>query len=191
MVTCPTCGAEGKKFLSSYICKTCNKFFKPVAEKKFKQRTDGQKRSIKQEKKLAETYGGKRTLASGALWEKDDVVSDRVRVEAKSTRKDFYILHFEDLKKVEEHCEKLRVPIFAIHFHGREQFYVIQGSYYPDTKVFSLVSVPAEAKSVRLEYSKMPIGDNRLVLSRGDQRYVIINSKFIPDELLGDTSEPK
>lgn len=184
---CPKCDEEAKQFLSGFLCPKCSEFFKVKYTKKAKQRTDGQKRSIKQEEKLAEVFNGKRTLASGALWEKDDVVSSAVRVEAKSTRQGHYILSLESLLKLEKHCKNLRKPVFAIEFHNRGTFYVLRQADVLDFDNFPIFKTITccGLKTTKLTIEDMPVAKSLVLLSWDDRDYVILNSQFIPEELLG------
>lgn len=81
-------------------------------------RSDNQKRSIKQEKRVAEREGGRRQPASGALpgFEGDVRVSRRYRGECKLTRKRSYTLKLDDLEKLERQAYRDELPVLDLEF---------------------------------------------------------------------------
>lgn len=91
-------------------------------------RSDNQKRSIKQEKRVAEREGGRRQPASGALPEhKGDVrVPRRYRGECKTTKAKSYSVKLADLEKLEKQAYQDELPVFDLEFisEGRSKRYV-------------------------------------------------------------------
>jgi hypothetical protein len=67
--------------------------------------TEGQRRSKRQEKRLAADVGGRRTAGSGNGWAvKNDVRNDRWSIEAKTTERRSYSLRLDALKQAEKHA---------------------------------------------------------------------------------------
>ena len=90
-------------------------------------KTEGQKQSLKHEKRLAKTLGGKRSAASGAFWSrKGDVRSEDLLIEHKWTGKKQVTIKSEVLKKItKEAILDSRTPVLGIHLDGEN--YVILG----------------------------------------------------------------
>lgn len=78
--------------------------------------------SRKQEKRLAEHYGGRRTPGSGNGWvKKNDVRSPDLSIEAKTTAKKQFTLKADDLERGERHALlDGRDFVFVIEMNGRE-----------------------------------------------------------------------
>lgn len=74
------------------------------------------KRSQRQEKKCAKDFKGSTVMASGALWfSKSDVVSDKFRIENKSTLKDQFRLHSSIWEKIRMEAHKSgKIPLIEI-----------------------------------------------------------------------------
>lgn len=85
-----------------------------------KGRSDSQKRSINQEKRVAKREGGKRQPASGALpgFEGDVRAPRRYRGECKFTRNRSYTLKLDDLEKLERQAYHDELPVFDLEFQG-------------------------------------------------------------------------
>lgn len=85
-------------------------------------KADGYKASQKQERRLAEDYGGQRSAASGAFWSrKGDVRTDRWLIEAKYTDQKGYRLTVSILDKIErEAILDGRKPRLDVSFGGKE-----------------------------------------------------------------------
>lgn len=79
-----------------------------------------QKRSKRQEEKIAEDLGGRRQAGSGSSWRaKGDVrAMGKLRVEAKFTQKPSYLLKLDDWKKIREEAIKggLETPVMQVEF---------------------------------------------------------------------------
>lgn len=64
-------------------------------------KSEGQKQSLKHEKRLAKAIGGQRNVASGAFWfRKGDVRSDDLLIEHKWTGKKSFTLKSDVLEKI-------------------------------------------------------------------------------------------
>ena len=83
-------------------------------------RTDGQKRSKKQEDELASTYRGSRNMMSGAGWmRKADVRSEDMLIEAKTTTKASWSLKLSDLRELRKQAiMDDRMPVFIVDIQG-------------------------------------------------------------------------
>jgi hypothetical protein len=90
-------------------------------------KSEGQKQSLKHEKRLAKIVSGKRSAASGAFWSrKGDVRSDDLLIEHKWTGKKQVTIKSEVLKKItKEAILDSRTPVLGIHLDGEN--YVILG----------------------------------------------------------------
>jgi len=86
---------------------------------KKKRGTDSQKRSRKQEKKLAQDMGGRVQPASGAGSAKGDVqVTGTARAECKLTRKKSYSLKLAEMEKIEKEAFYDEIPFLQLEFQG-------------------------------------------------------------------------
>jgi hypothetical protein len=83
-------------------------------------KSEGQKQSLKHEKRLEKTLGGKRSAASGAFWSrKGDVRTDDLLIEHKWTGKKTVTIKSEVLKKItKEAILDSRTPVLGIHLDG-------------------------------------------------------------------------
>lgn len=81
-------------------------------------RTDHQRRSKLQEKRVAKDYNGTVTPGSGNGWKhKADVHSSEFLIECKTTTKQSYILKLADLKKLYYQAViENKIPVFEIEF---------------------------------------------------------------------------
>ena len=81
--------------------------------------TPSHRRAPVQEKELATRFGGRTTLASGALSEKGDVrVKRLVRIEAKTTKNLSFSVTQDMLNKIEEAAlASDEVPVMVIEFN--------------------------------------------------------------------------
>lgn len=79
-------------------------------------KTEGQKQSLKHEKRLAKAVGGQRNVASGAFWfRKGDVRSKDLLIEHKWTGKKSFTLKSDVLEKiVTEAIIDGRTPVLGI-----------------------------------------------------------------------------
>ena len=91
-----------------------------------------QKWAKKREKRFAKDIGGKRRQLSGGLWyRKEDAENKHFLFQLKSTKKQSYSIHLNDLLALEEHALKEhRFPVFAIEFikddFETERFYIFK-----------------------------------------------------------------
>ncbi|NBW11510.1 MAG: hypothetical protein EBR82_26115 [Caulobacteraceae bacterium] len=83
-------------------------------------KSEGQKQSLKHEKRLAKKVGGQRNLASGAFWfRKGDVRSKDLLIEHKWTGKKSFTLKSDVLEKiVTEALIDGRTPVLGISLNG-------------------------------------------------------------------------
>lgn len=91
------------------------------------------KRSQKQEKSVAQKFGGRVTAASGALWGmKGDVRTDKFLIECKTTEKIFYRLTAKVWEKIEEEAVKdhMRTPLMMIDLEDSERYVVFNPKYF-------------------------------------------------------------
>lgn len=82
--------------------------------------TDNQRRSRKQEQRVAKREGGKRQPGSGAIdgFEGDVRALGRYRGECKFTRASSYTLKLVDLKKLESQARGEELPVFDLEFQS-------------------------------------------------------------------------
>jgi len=90
-------------------------------------KSEGQKQSLKHEKRLAKKIGGKRNAASGASWSrKGDVRNEDLLIEHKWTGKKQVTIKSEVLKKItREAILDGRMPVLGLHLDGEN--YVVLG----------------------------------------------------------------
>ena len=90
-------------------------------------KSEGQKQSLKHEKRLAKKIGGKRNAASGAFWSrKGDVRNEDLLIEHKWTGKKQVTIKSEVLKKItREAILDGRMPVLGLHLDGEN--YVVLG----------------------------------------------------------------
>lgn len=83
-------------------------------------KTEGQKQSLKHEKRLAKAVGGQRNVASGAFWfRKGDVRSQDLLIEHKWTGKKSFTLQSSVLEKITtEALLDSRTPVLGISLNG-------------------------------------------------------------------------
>jgi len=89
-------------------------------------KTDGQKESLKHEKRLAKLIGGQRSAGSGAFWSrKGDVRNATYLIEHKYTSKKSVTISHEVLKKItKEAILDSRIPVLGLSLGG-ENFVVL------------------------------------------------------------------
>jgi hypothetical protein len=90
-------------------------------------KSEGQKQSLKHEKRLEKKINGSRTAASGAFWSrKGDVRNDELLIEHKWTGKKSVTIKSEVLKKITtEAILDSRIPVLGLHLDGEN--YVVLG----------------------------------------------------------------
>jgi len=83
-------------------------------------KSEGQKQSLKHEKRLAKAIGGQRSVASGAFWfRKGDVRSQDLLIEHKWTGKKSFTLKSDILEKITtEALLDSRTPVLGISLNG-------------------------------------------------------------------------
>lgn len=91
----------------------------------------GLKNSRRQEKGLAERYGGRRTPGSGNQWDrKNDVRTSSLSIEAKTTTKGQYILKAKELEEGEKHALlDGRDFVFMVEMNGRNWVVLSQDDF--------------------------------------------------------------
>jgi hypothetical protein len=103
--------------------------------------TEGQKRSIVQEKRITKTLKQcqdkvRQTLSSGSRWfDKSDVISEDFRVEAKTkaTPSSQITLKKEWFTKIEEEAvDTHKIPILAFSFGDKEDYFVLSAEDFID-----------------------------------------------------------
>ena len=106
-------------------------------------KSEGQKQSIKHEKRLAKAIGGSRNAASGAFWSrKGDVRSDDLLIEHKWTGKKSFSLKSDVLKKiVREAILDGRVPVLGVHLDG-ENYVILLEDDYLETVSYTHLTLP-------------------------------------------------
>lgn len=84
-------------------------------------KSEGQKQSLKHEKRLEKSLGGQRSAASGAFWSrKGDVRTDDLLIEHKWTSKKSFTLNAAVLEKiVTEAILDSRTPVLGISLNNR------------------------------------------------------------------------
>lgn len=103
--------------------------------------------SRKQEERYAKDYGGRRAPGSGnGTWVKNDVRTDDVSWELKTTSKSQYILKHDDLIKAEKHAlidgREMR---FGIEMCGRDWVVMSKEDY--DVLTSRLMNLDRQAQS--------------------------------------------
>lgn len=73
-------------------------------------------RSKKQESKIAKDLKGRPTLNSGACFGENDVLTDYAEIEAKTTKKESFVLKVSDIEKMNKKCALGKLPIFVIDY---------------------------------------------------------------------------
>lgn len=130
---CKNCGAvtlvdpsvvrEMRKHgLPPHPCWGCGKDLTEWGERQKRGRSDDQKRSKKQEERVAKRLGAKRQKASGALpGAKGDIrKTGSIRGECKFTRAKSFVLKLEELLKIEQEGALGENPAFFIEFQGQQ-----------------------------------------------------------------------
>jgi hypothetical protein len=94
-------------------------------------KSEGQKQSLKHEKRLEKIAGGKRSAASGAFWSrKGDVRSDDLLIEHKWTGKKSKTIQAAELQKITtEAIMDGRTPVFGIHLDGEDYVILLETDF--------------------------------------------------------------
>ena len=94
-------------------------------------KSEGQKQSLKHEKRIAKAIGGQRNVASGAFWfRKGDVRSDDLLVEHKWTGKKSFTLKSDVLEKITtEAIIDFRTPVLGISLNNEDYVVMLEGDF--------------------------------------------------------------
>lgn len=95
-------------------------------------KTEGQKQSLKHEKRLAKKINGKRNAASGAFWSrKGDVRNDELLIEHKWTGKKSVTIKSDVLKKITtEAILDSRKPVLGLHLDGENYVVLLEEDFF-------------------------------------------------------------
>ena len=95
-------------------------------------KSEGQKESLKHEKRLAKKIDGKRSAASGAFWSrKGDVRNTELLIEHKWTGKKQVTIKSEVLKKITtEAILDSRTPILGLHLDGENYVVLLEEDFF-------------------------------------------------------------
>lgn len=95
-------------------------------------KTEGQKQSLKHEKRLEKVAGGKRNAASGAFWNrKGDVRTDDLLIEHKWTGKKSVTIKAEVLEKItKEAILDSRTPVLGLHLDGENYVVLLEEDFF-------------------------------------------------------------
>ncbi len=95
-------------------------------------KSEGQKQSLKHEKRLAKKVDGQRSAASGAFWSrKGDVRSDELLIEHKWTGKKSVTIKSEVLKKITtEAILDSRIPVLGLHLDGENYVVLVEEDFF-------------------------------------------------------------
>lgn len=75
-------------------------------------------RSSKQESRIASELNGRTTINSGATLGENDVVTDFMEVEAKTTQKESFSLKLSDFRKLKKKAKVGKIPAMVIDFES-------------------------------------------------------------------------
>ena len=95
-------------------------------------KSEGQKQSLKHEKRLAKKVDGQRSAASGAFWSrKGDVRSDELLIEHKWTGKKSVTIKSDVLKKITtEAILDSRIPVLCLHLDGENYVVLVEEDFF-------------------------------------------------------------
>ena len=95
-------------------------------------KSEGQKESLKHEKRLAKQIGGFRSAASGAFWSrKGDVRNDELLIEHKWTGKKSVTIKSDVLKKITtEAILDSRIPVLGLHLDGENYVVLVEEDFF-------------------------------------------------------------
>ncbi len=83
------------------------------------------KRATKRENWLAQELSGRKTVNSGAAFHENDVTTDAVEIEDKTTSRKSFSLQADYLKEVEKKCKAGKIPVLTVNFETTEQTYAV------------------------------------------------------------------
>jgi hypothetical protein len=94
-------------------------------------KSEGQKQSLKHEKRLEKATGGKRNAASGAFWSrKGDVRTDDLLIEHKWTGKKSVTIKSQVLEKITtEAILDSRMPVLGLHLDGENYVVLLEEDF--------------------------------------------------------------
>ncbi len=94
-------------------------------------KSEGQKQSLKHEKRLAKKVDGQRSAASGAFWSRrGDVRSDELLIEHKWTGKKSVTIKSDVLKKITtEAILDSRIPVLGLHLDGENYVVLVEEDF--------------------------------------------------------------
>jgi len=146
---CTSCGSEcevdtlvfqtrkKKRAGLPFPCPACGEDLYRVGEFVRQRTLDNQRRSQKQERRVAVREGGRRQPGSGARdgWEGDVRNPGAYRGECKFTRASSYSLKLADLKKLEIQAASGEMPVFDVEFQSESpaKRYVIMPEWAYET----------------------------------------------------------
>ena len=81
--------------------------------------------STKQEKMVAKKLSGKTTINSGATLGQNDVITDNVEVECKTTSKDSFTVKYSDWEKLRHKCGADKMPIMVFELQKQKKNFVL------------------------------------------------------------------
>lgn len=95
-------------------------------------KSEGQKQSLKHEKRLEKVAGGKRNAASGAFWNrKGDVRTDDLLIEHKWTGKKSVTIKSDVLQKItKEAILDRRTPVLGLHLDGENYVVLLEEDFF-------------------------------------------------------------
>jgi hypothetical protein len=95
-------------------------------------KSEGQKQSLKHEKRLEKVAGGKRNAASGAFWSrKGDVRTDDLLIEHKWTGKKQVTIKSDVLQKIiTEAVLDSRTPVLGLHLDGENYVVLLEEDFF-------------------------------------------------------------
>jgi hypothetical protein len=95
-------------------------------------KSEGQKQSLKHEKRLEKIAGGKRSAASGAFWSrKGDVRTDELLIEHKWTGKKSVTIKSDVLQKITmEAILDSRTPVLGLHLDGENYVVLLEEDFF-------------------------------------------------------------
>ena len=95
-------------------------------------KSEGQKESLKHEKRLAKQIGGSRSAASGAFWSrKGDVRKYELLIEHKWTGKKSVTIKSDVLKKITtEAILDSRIPVLGLHLDGENYVVLVEEDFF-------------------------------------------------------------
>lgn len=132
--------------------------------------------SNKQEKRVAKDIGGKTVIASGSLWGmKADARTDKILLECKTTRKDFYRLTTNIWEKINSEAinDGLRLPAMCIEVAGIMKA-VVNRNHFSDSPHFQSVLYPLPVTDCK---------DSKSFLVTKKDQIMKINTKLNPQSL--------